>query len=108
MNTRLACVASALCAGTASAQTDSVIVVTPGFSAQEFVPTGAHIALTLSRPPTSAEGTVAVMVGTTDITTLFERRSNQLVYTNPRSPPTRMFPIRSSIMAYGHATVASG
>lgn len=80
MNTRLACVASALCAGTASAQTDSIIVVTPGFSAQKFVATGAHIALTLSRPPTSAEGTVAVMVGTTDITTLFERRSNQLVY----------------------------
>lgn len=59
---------------------ESTITVSPGFGADVYVAAQAPIELALSRVPTSAEGRIAVFVGTADLTSLFEVTGSRLVY----------------------------
>ncbi len=62
------------------AQADSTIVVTPSFAAGQYVTVRAPIELQLSRFPAPSEGSVAVILGTADLTALFDRHGDRLVY----------------------------
>jgi len=73
-------------AGAQSTQIDSAIVVTPSFTGDGFVPKDARIDLKLSRAPSAADGTIAVMIGTEDRTSLFEQQGNQLAYRGATLP----------------------
>lgn len=68
------------------AQTDSAIVVTPSFTAATHVSTGTPIELMFSRLPGAAEGTIAVLLGTADLTAWFERRDNHLRFRSELVP----------------------
>ncbi|MBW7934234.1 MAG: hypothetical protein H3C62_11665 [Gemmatimonadaceae bacterium] len=59
---------------------DSTITVAPTFGADRFVSARESIALTLSRVPAGSEGRIAVFVGTSDLTSLFERDGSRLVF----------------------------
>ncbi|MBI4540542.1 MAG: hypothetical protein HY704_13660 [Gemmatimonadetes bacterium] len=63
-----------------SAQQSSTITVSPAFAVDGYVAARAPIELTLSRVPTAAEGRIAVFVGTSDLTSLFEAVGSGLVY----------------------------
>ena len=56
------------------------IRVVANFSADRYVSVRAPIELTFDRMPSRNEGTIAVMIGPADVTSLFERRGRQLVY----------------------------
>lgn len=58
----------------------SGITVVPSFSPDRYVPVRTPIELTFSRFPDRIEGTIAVMIGTADVTALLERRGQRLVY----------------------------
>ena len=62
-----------------TAQTAGITVVA-GFSSDRYIPVRTPIELTLSRFPQPNEGTIAVMIGTADVTALLERRAQRLVY----------------------------
>lgn len=62
----------------AQQQTDSAITVSPGFASDQFVAAQAPIELTLSRLPRETEGRIAVFVGTSDLTALFEATGTTL------------------------------
>lgn len=57
---------------------DTTITVVPTFGPDRFVPAQAPLALTLSRPPGDTEGRLAIFVGTSDLTSLFERDGTRL------------------------------
>ncbi|MGQ0561042.1 MAG: hypothetical protein ACT443_04115 [Gemmatimonadota bacterium] len=57
---------------------DSSIVVAAGFTADAYVETRAPVTLTLSRMPAAAEGRLAVVIGNSDMSALFERVGNTL------------------------------
>ena len=59
---------------------DSTITVAPAFAADRFVAAQAPIELTLSRAPAAGEGRIAVFVGTSDLTSLFEVAGPRLVF----------------------------
>jgi hypothetical protein len=59
---------------------DSAIAVSPGFAVDQYVAAQAPIALTLSRVPAASEGRIAVFVGTSDMTSLFEADGPRLVF----------------------------
>lgn len=54
--------------------------VTSSFAPERWIPADSPIALMLSRPLTSDEGRVAVLIGSTDVTSLFERSGTVLRY----------------------------
>lgn len=58
----------------------SDITVVASFSPDRYVPVRAPIELTFDRFPERNEGTIAVMIGTADVTALLERRAQRLVY----------------------------
>src|SRR5687767_13048549 len=60
--------------------TDPAIAVTASFAAAEYVASNASISLTLSRWPTHSEGRLAVMIGSQDMSALFDRIGTQLVF----------------------------
>ena len=66
--------------GGAQQVADSTITVAPAFAADRFLASQAPIGLTLSRVPAASEGRVAVFVGTSDLTGLFEANGPALVY----------------------------
>ncbi|MEK7239055.1 MAG: hypothetical protein AAB224_00575 [Gemmatimonadota bacterium] len=59
---------------------DSTITVAPAFAVDRYLATQAPIELTLSRAPAASEGRLAVFVGTSDLTALFEARGSKLVF----------------------------
>lgn len=59
---------------------DSAITVTPAFAADRYLTTQAPIELSLSRVPAASEGRLAVFVGTSDLTSLFETAGSRLVF----------------------------
>jgi hypothetical protein len=59
---------------------DSAITVVPKFDGGQFVDARAPIELVLSRWPSAAEGRLALFVGSADLTTLFERSGEGLVF----------------------------
>ncbi|MDB4907599.1 MAG: hypothetical protein JWO05_2383 [Gemmatimonadetes bacterium] len=65
------------------ASADSAISITPGFSSSEFVAALAPIELTPSRWPDAAEGRLAVIVGSSDLSALFVRNGGRLVFQSP-------------------------
>jgi len=56
------------------------ITVSPGFAPDAYVAAQAPIELSLSRVPTAEEGRIAVFVGASDLTSLFEQFGSRLVY----------------------------
>ena len=54
------------------------VVVTAAFDGDAWIPADSSIAVTLSRSPSDDEGRIAVVVGTTDLTPLFERTGHSL------------------------------
>ncbi|MHB1311006.1 MAG: hypothetical protein ACYC3L_03230 [Gemmatimonadaceae bacterium] len=65
---------------TAQQPADSTITVASAFAADRFLASQAPIALSFSRVPAASEGRVAVFVGTSDLTALFEASGPTLVY----------------------------
>jgi len=61
-------------------QGDPAITVSPGFDVNRYVPAREPIELILSRVPSAEEGRLAVFVGTSDLTSLFESVGPTLVY----------------------------
>lgn len=59
---------------------DSIITVASAFAPDRYVSAQAPLELTLSRSPRETEGRIAVFVGTSDLTSLFERDGSQLVF----------------------------
>jgi hypothetical protein len=59
---------------------DAQITVVPAFAADSFVAAREPIELILSRMPTADEGRIAVFVGSSDMTSLFEAVGPRLVY----------------------------
>lgn len=59
---------------------DSTIAVLPGFAVDQFVAAQAPIELALSRVPEASEGRIAVFVGMSDLTALFETSGSKLIY----------------------------
>ena len=59
---------------------DSTITVAPAFAVDRFLAAQAPIELTLSRAPAASEGRIAVFVGTSDLTSLFEASGSKLVF----------------------------
>lgn len=59
---------------------DSTITVAPAFAVDRYLATEAPIELTLSRAPAAAEGRIAVFVGTSDLTSLFEATGSKLTF----------------------------
>lgn len=59
---------------------DTTIAVSPGFAADRYVAAQEPIELVLSRVPSAPEGRIAVFVGTSDLTSLFEVVGSSLVY----------------------------
>lgn len=57
----------------AQAAADTTITVVPTFGPDRFVAAQAPLELTLSRAPGGTEGRLAIFVGTSDLTSLFER-----------------------------------
>jgi hypothetical protein len=80
----IAAVVAAACARLAGAQTASPMVVTASFPSDRYVAARAPIVLTMSQAPATADsdvtGTVAILLGSTDVTALFERHGDQWVY----------------------------
>ncbi|MBA4072353.1 MAG: hypothetical protein C0497_11035 [Gemmatimonas sp.] len=64
-----------LSAGALRAQgpADTTITVVPTFGPERFVAAQAPLELTLSRAPGGTEGRLAIFIGTSDLTSLFER-----------------------------------
>ena len=58
----------------------AAITVVASFPPDRYVPVRTPIELTFNRLPERNEGTIAVMIGTTDVTALLERRAQRLVY----------------------------
>ena len=56
------------------------ITVVASFSPDRYIPVRTPIELTFNRFPERNEGTIAVMIGTADVTALLERRAQRLVY----------------------------
>jgi hypothetical protein len=54
------------------------VVVTAAFDGGAWIPADSSIAVTLSRSPSDDEGRIAVVVGTADLTPLFERTGRSL------------------------------
>jgi len=52
---------------------DTTITVVPTFGPDRFVSAQAPLGLTLSRAPNETEGRLAIFIGTSDLTSLFER-----------------------------------
>ena len=79
---RIAFLLVAATAGPVLAQqpVDSAITVAPKFDGGHFVAGQSPIELTLSRWPSAAEGRLALFVGSADLTTLFERTGEGLVF----------------------------
>ena len=71
-----------LSATTVGAQQSSypALISTAGFAADKYVESQAPIELRLSRLPAASEGRLAVFVGTTDLTALFESVGSTLVF----------------------------
>jgi hypothetical protein len=70
--------------GGAPAEAPPALTATPSFDGEVHVAADAPLALTLSRVPLPGEGRLAVVVGTTDLTALFERDGTRLRWT-PRA-----------------------
>src|SRR5690349_3730512 len=64
----------------AVAAASAPLTVTAAFPPDQYVSRHAPIALALSRPLVSDDGDVAVVVGSADVTALFERQGTRLVY----------------------------
>jgi hypothetical protein len=58
----------------------AAITVAASFPSDRYVPVRTPIELTLNRFPERNEGTIAVLIGTADVTALLERRGQRLVY----------------------------
>ena len=67
-------------AGGSPAPALAPLTVAAGFSADQYVSRHAPIELTLNRALTDDDGSVAIVVGSADLTALFERRGTQLTY----------------------------
>src|SRR6187401_2825393 len=65
--------------GRDSVRTPAIKVVA-SFSPDRYVAVRTPIELTFDRFPDRSEGTIAVMIGTADVTALLERRARSLVY----------------------------
>ena len=64
----------------AQQQADSAIVVAPDFATDNYIDSRAPIELNLSRLPTPGEGRLAIFIGNSDVTSLFEAAGSKLVY----------------------------
>jgi hypothetical protein len=62
------------------------ITVAPSFTAERFIAASTPVSLSLSRVPSPEEGALVVMLGTTDVTALFERRGTRLIYQSRTLP----------------------
>src|SRR5947207_7416260 len=62
------------------------IAVSPSFRGDQFIAPATPVALTLSRLPDAGEGALVIMVGTADVTALFDRRGDRLVYQSQVMP----------------------
>src|SRR5258708_537041 len=75
---RAAAVAATVVVRSAAAQIAPAPVVTASFAADHYLAARTPIILTMR--PATIDGTVAIILGTTDVTALFDRRGDQLVY----------------------------
>jgi hypothetical protein len=64
----------------------AALTVAASFNGDRFIAASTPVALSLNRIPVPGEGALVVMLGTMDVTSLFERRGTQLVY-QPRVLP---------------------
>lgn len=71
-----------IAAGALGAQgpADTTITVVPAFGPDRYVSAQSPLELTLSRAPGDTEGRLAIFVGTSDLTSLFDRDGDRLVF----------------------------